>query len=151
MFVERRGSSSGRSDDHGAPVVEEVLVAARRGEQGSRLRRRTRWVLAPSLRATRSTGACSAAWDGIVALVTADGEFVIGRVTDWQPPQRFSLDFWLAVDPDHPTTLAFAPEGDRTRVTLTHGGWTAGNVGERAKFSDWPVLLDAFAEHVRRR
>ncbi len=69
----------------------------------------------------------------------------------WQPPQRFSLDFWLAVDADHPTLLEVAFERDDggTLLTLTHGGWTSGNVAERARFSDWPVLLERFAAHVR--
>ena len=154
MFVERRRPSSGRSDDHGAPVVEEVVVDADpataceafTAELGGWWDRRYAPPGTTGARFEQREG-------GTVALVTADGEVAIGRVTSWQPPQRFSLDFWLAVDPAHPTTLAlvFAPEGDRTRVTLTHGGWTAENVAERTTFTDWPVLLDAFAAYVGRR
>jgi hypothetical protein len=35
--------------------------------------------------------------------------------------------------------------GDGTRVHFSHGGWTAGNVAGRARFSEWHILLDRFA------
>jgi hypothetical protein len=30
-------------------------------------------------------------------------------------------------------------------VHFSHGGWTAGNVAGRARFSEWHILLDRFA------
>jgi hypothetical protein len=30
-------------------------------------------------------------------------------------------------------------------VRLEHGGWTAANVDQRAKFREWPLLLRRFA------
>ena len=61
-----------------------------------------------------------------------------------------STSGWRRI-PTHPTVLelSFEPDGAGTLVTLTHGGWTAGNVAERGKFTDWPVLLERYAAHVR--
>jgi hypothetical protein len=30
-------------------------------------------------------------------------------------------------------------------VEFAHGGWTEGNVSDRAKFTEWAVMLDRFA------
>ena len=32
-----------------------------------------------------------------------------------------------------------------SRAQLEHGGWTAENAGQGAKFRDWPLLLGRFA------
>jgi hypothetical protein len=50
-------------------------------------------------------------------------EIDLGRVVEWQPRERIVLDFYLATGPAHPTQvdIAFVPEGDGTRVTVTHG------------------------------
>jgi catechol 2,3-dioxygenase-like lactoylglutathione lyase family enzyme len=69
-----------------------------------------------------------------------------GRVAAWEPPGHVALDFTLAQDPDHPSRIDvwFDPEGDGTRVRFSHGGWTAGNVAGRARFSEWPILVERF-------
>jgi uncharacterized glyoxalase superfamily protein PhnB len=154
MFVEPHDGRAGRSDDHGAPVVEEVLVQA-----------------GPDVAFDAFTTDLGRWWDlryappgttgaviepgagGEVAFLVGEHRYVVGRVTTWAPAERLSLAFWLAVDPAHPTDLdiTFEADGTGSRVTLTHGGWTAANVAERAKFTDWPVLLGRYAEHVRRR
>jgi hypothetical protein len=36
-----------------------------------------------------------------------------------------------------------ADEG-HTRLRFSHGGWNAGNVAGRARFSEWPIILDRF-------
>jgi uncharacterized protein YndB with AHSA1/START domain len=57
-----------------------------------------------------------------------DGEAAeVARVTAWEPGRRFVLA-WLGVDlaPAPPTEveITFAREGDRTRVTVEHRGWS---------------------------
>lgn len=83
----------------------------------------------------------------------ADGvHYPVGRVTDYEPGQRFAMSFWLALDRDHPTRLLVefepTPAGAQTHVTLTHDGWTASTVAERPKFTEWPDLLRRYAEFV---
>lgn len=90
--------------------------------------------------------------------VGADVEFAhegglryrIGTVSAWEPGTRFAMSFCLAMDPDHPSTLAadFEPHGPGTRLTLTHAGWTPENVDERRKFTEWPDLLERYRRHV---
>lgn len=83
----------------------------------------------------------------------SDGvRYPIGRVMEWDPGRRFAMSFWLALDRDHPTRLLVefepTPAAAQTHVTLTHDGWTADNVAERQKFTEWPDLLRRYAECV---
>jgi catechol 2,3-dioxygenase-like lactoylglutathione lyase family enzyme len=84
----------------------------------------------------------------------ADGTaYPWGTVTVWRPPFEFVQTFTLAQDPEYPSTLQVRIEhtGARGRqhpgciVHFAHGGWTAGNVAGRARFSEWSILLDRFA------
>ena len=71
-----------------------------------------------------------------------------GTVTVWDPPSRYAQTFTLAQDPEHPSMLdvRFAARADGgCTVRFAHGGWTAGNLAGRARFTEWPVLLDRFA------
>lgn len=77
----------------------------------------------------------------------ADGSaYQWGTTTAWER-HHFAMDFTLAQDPDHPSRLDVrfdeAPLGETT-VRFSHAGWTAGNVAGRARFSEWPVLLERF-------
>ncbi|APR82103.1 Glyoxalase/Bleomycin resistance protein/dioxygenase domain protein [Minicystis rosea] len=77
------------------------------------------------------------------------GDHDWGEVTVWAPGQRLVHTFTLAQDPDFPSeiTVEFRPgetEGS-CAVRFAHGGWTAENAATRAKFRDWPILLDRFA------
>ena len=78
----------------------------------------------------------------------ADGSaYPWGTVTAWEPPGHYAQDFTLAQDPDHPSRIDVwfeAADGATTRLRFSHGGWTAGNVAGRARFSEWPILLDRF-------
>jgi catechol 2,3-dioxygenase-like lactoylglutathione lyase family enzyme len=78
----------------------------------------------------------------------ADGsDYQWGTVTDWDPPRHYAQDFTIAQDPGHPSRVEvwFADAGDgRTQVRFSHGGWTAGNAAGRARFTEWPVILDRF-------
>ncbi len=84
---------------------------------------------------------------GTVALRHRDSPpYSIGVVTVWEPGEHFAQTFTLAIDPGHPTTLdvRFADDPDGCRVTFEHGGWDAGNAHSRARFGDWPHLLDRY-------
>lgn len=74
------------------------------------------------------------------------GEHDWGEVTVWEPGRRVVWTFSLAQDPRHPSEVSAAFSDDDGGVTLrfAHGGWTATNVDARAKFGDWPVMLDRF-------
>ncbi len=87
---------------------------------------------------------------GAVRLLHGADAYEIARVTAWEPGARFGLDFWLALDPAHPTTVTvdFTPQEAGTLVTLAHGGWTPANGVHRAKFTEWPLLLARFAAHA---
>lgn len=87
---------------------------------------------------------------GAVRLRHRDDAYDIARVTAWQPGERLGLEFWLALERAHPTTVTveFTAHEDGTLVTLSHGGWTAHNAAHRAKFTEWPQLLDRFAAHL---
>ncbi len=83
----------------------------------------------------------------------ADGSaYRWGTVTTYER-HHFAMDFTLAQDPDHPSRLdvRFEPIPDGTRVHFSHGGWTAGNVAGRARFSEWPILLERFAAQAEQR
>jgi hypothetical protein len=86
---------------------------------------------------------------GLATMGYADGHTVQwGTVLTWDPPGHYAQSFTLAQDPDHPSRLdlTFADNGDgTTTVEFAHDGWTAGNVAGRARFSEWPVILDRFA------
>jgi hypothetical protein len=84
---------------------------------------------------------------GACVMRIADGSaYRWGTVTTWLPG-HFGMDFTLAQDADHPSRIDvwFTDAGDdKTRVRFSHGGWTAGNVAGRARFSEWQILLDRY-------
>ena len=36
-------------------------------------------------------------------------------------------------------------------MSFSHGGWTPGNVAGRARFSEWPFLLERFIAYAEGR
>ncbi len=91
---------------------------------------------------------------GQVSMLLADGTtYPWGTVTVWEPPREYAQTFTLAQDPEHPSMLSVRIEltganGRRhpgSRLHFAHGGWTAGNVAGRARFTEWSILLDRFA------
>jgi hypothetical protein len=85
---------------------------------------------------------------GPVMMRLADGSaYQWGTVTSWDRPGHYAQTFTLAQDPEHPSTLEVtigARDGGCT-VHFAHGGWTPGNLAGRARFTEWPILLDRFA------
>jgi uncharacterized protein YndB with AHSA1/START domain len=70
-----------------------------------------------------------------------------GEVQVWEPGRRLVYTSTLAQSTDHPSLISvdFEPDGPGCVVLFAHGGWTEDNVAARAKFGDWPILLDRFA------
>ena len=71
-----------------------------------------------------------------------------GTVTAWDPPGHYAQTFTIAQDPEHPSTLDAwfaAREGGGCTLRFAHGGWNAGNIAGRARFSEWEILLDRCA------
>jgi uncharacterized protein YndB with AHSA1/START domain len=84
----------------------------------------------------------------IYAMHSDIGRLDWGEVREWEPGRKLVHTFTLAQDPQDPSVVAvdFAPaDGGGSLVRFAHGGWTEANAADRAKFGDWPVLLDRFA------
>lgn len=151
VFLERRRDEIDRPAEQ-APIVHEVVVLA--GPDGAYDAFVGRWGswwdprLTPDPATFRDirVGAIGEA----VELVHEGGTFPIGVVTEASRGRRYAQTFTLAVDPEHPTTLTvdFEAHDGGARVTLSHGGWSAANVAERAKFTEWPDLLSRYRDAV---
>jgi uncharacterized protein YndB with AHSA1/START domain len=83
---------------------------------------------------------------------SADGErSVWAEIVESSPPQRLVLSWHPGNDPAKPTRVevSFVPDGEGTRVQLTHTGWEA--MGERAEAArqsydaGWQSVLERFA------
>jgi hypothetical protein len=72
--------------------------------------------------------------------------FPIGEVTEWEPGRRYAQTFTLALPEPTILRIDFVPDGDGTLVTLIHTGWGPGNSDHRSKFTEWPQLLERYAE-----
>jgi uncharacterized protein YndB with AHSA1/START domain len=83
----------------------------------------------------------------VFARHTVEGEIDWGRVLAWEPGRRLVYSTHLAQPPEAPSQIAvdFAAAGDGCHVHFEHGGWNEANAELRAKFRDWPILLDRFA------
>jgi len=70
-----------------------------------------------------------------------------GRVTLWAPPRMLAYATHLAQPRETPSEilLAFEATANGCSVRFEHGGWTAANAEQRAKFREWPLLLRRFA------
>ncbi len=83
----------------------------------------------------------------VYASHTDIGEHVWGEVRAWEPGRRLVHSFALAQDPRHPSevTVGLVRRDGGCTLRFAHGGWIAANVEHRAKFADWPLMLDRFA------
>jgi hypothetical protein len=70
-----------------------------------------------------------------------------GEILVWEPGLRLVHTFTLAQDPAHPSEISaeFEDRGGGSVLQFAHGGWTVENARDRAKFGEWPLLLDRFA------
>jgi uncharacterized protein YndB with AHSA1/START domain len=84
---------------------------------------------------------------------SADGErSVWAEIAESSPPRRLVLSWHPGTDPAKATRVevSFLPDGEGTRVELTHTGWEA--LGERAEAArqsydnGWQLVLGRFAE-----
>jgi hypothetical protein len=66
------------------------------------------------------------------------GEDEWGEVTAWEPGRRLAHSFALAQDPAHPS------EVEVTFEPADGSGCSESNAGERAKFGDWPAILERY-------
>lgn len=86
------------------------------------------------------------------------GECPWGKVIDWDPPRRVLLAWQLkadfSYDPEFVTELeiAFAPDGEGTRVTLTHGDLhkfgEAATALSAAMGEGWAMLLAGYVAYT---
>jgi uncharacterized protein YndB with AHSA1/START domain len=100
---------------------------------------------------------------GATARVDVEGSEIVERSADGQrsvwaeivessPPRRLVLSWHPGTDPVKPTRVevSFAPDGEGTRVELTHTGWeTLGERAEAARQSydeGWQSVLELFAK-----
>ena len=84
---------------------------------------------------------------------SAEGErSVWAEIVESSPPRRLVLSWHPGTDPAKPTRVevSFTPDGEGTRVELTHTGWeTLGERAEAARLSydeGWQSVLERFSE-----
>ncbi|TQL49135.1 glyoxalase superfamily protein [Ornithinicoccus hortensis] len=96
------------------------------------------------------TGADIEPWVGgqVTMTSTSAAPYRWGTVTLWEPGRAYAQTFTLAQDPEHPSAVGvrFEPTATGCVVDFEHGGWTTDNAGSREKFTDWPHLLERFAD-----
>ena len=68
-------------------------------------------------------------------------------MTLWARPRLLAYTTHLAQPPETPSEILvmFEATANGCTVHFEHGGWTAANVDQRAKFREWPLLLRRFA------
>ncbi|GAB05415.1 hypothetical protein GII30_06395 [Gordonia amarae] len=152
IFLQSRTSKAERVEGHGAPIVSEITVPVDAATAYDAFIDIGRWW-------DRRLSPEPATFEGVhvgavgepVLLIHRDAQYPIGTVTHAERGVRYSQTFTLAVDSEYPTTLSaeFVKAGEATLVRLSHGGWTAGNAAERAKFTEWPELLRRYAATLR--
>lgn len=71
-----------------------------------------------------------------------------GEVIAWDPPAKVAFSFTLAQDRTVPSVVrvTFVPSDIGTHVTFEHDGWNELNADARGKFTEWPHLLNRFAQ-----
>ena len=71
-----------------------------------------------------------------------------GTVVEVDAPHRLVHTSVLGQDRTSPTTITVTFEplpDDGTHVVFEHGGWSDENAEARAKFTEWPRILDRYA------
>lgn len=90
--------------------------------------------------------------EGDVALCHGADRRVWGRVTAWDPPEHFVLDFWLGLPEGDRSVLDVRFTGQendtRTHVRVEHRDWPAGAGAAGGVHAQWEDLLARFAAFV---
>jgi uncharacterized protein YndB with AHSA1/START domain len=86
---------------------------------------------------------------GRVYEVAPSGEQDWARVTEYDPPHRFLLE-WLIGDGGTEVEVTFAPEGPGSRVVLEHRGFEQGE--NRSNYdSGWELVLGTFVASAAKK
>lgn len=94
---------------------------------------------------------------GRIIETTRDGEEIVwGTVNQWQPPNRFGYLWHIgeedAAEATEVTITFTALDAERTRVTITHGGWEragpARGPKRRANERGWDGVISAFTGFI---
>lgn len=69
--------------------------------------------------------------------------FVAGEVLEVDPPRLFRHTYLFAMKPEPATVVTWelTPEGNGTRVTLTHAGWTDAHTAPEKHEAGWNEIL----------
>jgi uncharacterized protein YndB with AHSA1/START domain len=86
---------------------------------------------------------------GRVYEITAKGEQDWARVSAFEPPHRFLLD-WLIGDCGTEVEVTFSPEGPGSRVVLEHRGF-AEQANRDNYDGGWDVVLAPFVETASKK
>ena len=87
--------------------------------------------------------------DGRVYEVTDAGERDWARIREWEPPQRFLLE-WLIGETPTEVEVTFETEGPGARVVLEHRGFEEGE--RRGNYdSGWETVLGTFVASASKK
>jgi uncharacterized protein YndB with AHSA1/START domain len=87
---------------------------------------------------------------GRVYEVTDAGEQDWGRVVEWEPPNRFLLEWLIGEACGTEVEVRFSPEGPGARVELEHRGFGASAPRENYA-GGWDVVLAPFVERASKK
>ena len=87
---------------------------------------------------------------GRVYEVTDKGEQEWARVLEFEPPNRFLLEWLIGEASGTEVEVTFAPEGPGSRVVLEHRGFSSADPRERYG-SGWDVVLATFGESASKK
>ena len=70
---------------------------------------------------------------------------------EWEPPQRFVLEWLIGKCAGTEVEVRFTPEGPGARVELEHRGWDRiANPGERDGYAGgWDAVLAPYVEQAK--
>ena len=86
-----------------------------------------------------------------LAQVSDEGTAPWARVLEWEPPQRFVLEWLIGKCAGTEVEVRFTPEGPGARVELEHRGWDQiANPGERDGYAGgWDAVLAPYVEQAK--
>ena len=85
---------------------------------------------------------------GSVYEVTDEGTALWARITAWEPPHRFVMDWLIGNCEGTEVEVRFSPEGPGARVELEHRGWESiEDASGRDNYAGgWEFVLGKYAE-----